>query len=74
MAESRENEILRNTGTWLSDISVAIIQAGVVLPILNQILNVSPLSGPVLTLLIGSCLVVAGGLHSMSHLVLEGIE
>ena len=74
MSQLNENESLKLTATWINGISAAVVAAGIVLPILNQLVGSNRLNSQVLVLLICGCLAVAGILHLIGLAVLKGLE
>lgn len=64
MSVTSENEALKLSASLLNSIAAALVGAGIILPLLNQVVGSNPLAIPILITLIGSCAIGAACLHS----------
>ena len=74
MADLIGNEKLKSQASWLNTMSGATYAGGVALPLIGQITGASGLDPGVLMVLVGICLVLSVGLHSLGLRLLGGLD
>lgn len=74
MANLIENETVKLVANWLNGMSLTVIGAGIVIPVINQVIGSNPISRAGLVLLVLGCLIFAYVLHLFGRKVLRGLH
>lgn len=74
MANLVENETVKLIANWLNGMSIALVGAGIFVPLVNQLVGNNAWAPEQLALLLISCVIVAAILHLSGQKVLRGLH